>query len=92
MVAEKMSVAQVACRFFLKKQEGKHTITLFTGSSLKAGISVLLCAVFDVPIEADDGLSPYACRNCIGSARTLHEKLLKLRAMAESSYKNAQKV
>ena len=71
-------MAQLACSFCLKKQERQHTAAPFIGPSLKVGIPVLPYTIFDV---ADDGLSPYACRNCITSV---------LRALAETSYKNAQ--
>ena len=65
---------------------------LFTSHSIKAEIPVILSSIFAVPVAAGDGLSVYACRNCTASARSLHEKLHKLRAMAETSYKNANMV
>ena len=76
-----MSVAPVACRFCLKKQEAKHTTALFTGHSRKAGIPVLMGTIFDVnyPRMPVDITLPL-----------LHAKLLKLRALAEASYRNAQ--
>ena len=63
---------------------------LFTPTSVKAGIPVVLSSIFAVPVAAGDGLSLHACRNCVASACSLHEKLKKLRAMADKSYREVQ--
>lgn len=86
---ETMSKRQAVCRFCLKQQEGKHVTALFTLHSLKTKVPEMLSSIFAVPVIADDGLSAYVCRYCIASARSLNEKLLKLRAMAETSYRDA---
>lgn len=56
-VTEKCSSHMQVC---LKKQKGKHSTALFIGFSCKASIPVLMGTIFDIPVEADDGLSLYA--------------------------------
>jgi hypothetical protein len=62
---------------------------LFSSSSLEKELPALLRSIFEVPVNADDGFPMYACRNCMSSAKSLNEKLNRLRLMAKTSYREA---
>ena len=47
------------CRFCRKRQEGKHMTALFSSSSLEKELPVMLSPTFEVPVDADDGISIY---------------------------------
>ena len=76
------------CRFCLSSVEPKHATSVFSGSSSRANLSVVLEAVFNVPVAADKHLSSYACRKCVESAKTIHTKLQSLQLMARASYQS----
>ena len=62
---------------------------LFSSSSLEKDLPAKLRFVFDVSVDADDGFPMYACRNCMASANSVHDKLSRLRSMAKTSYREA---
>ena len=62
---------------------------LFTSTSLGKELPAMLSTVFEVPVDAHDGFPMYACRNCMSSAKVVHDKLTRLRSMAKSSYREA---
>ena len=46
--------------------------------------------IFYVAVKDSDGKSKYACRNCFSTANNTHDKLQKLRAMAQKSYEDIE--
>ena len=58
---------------------------LFSSSSLEKDLPAKLRSV----VYADDGFPMYACRNCMASANSVHDKLSRLRSMAKTSYREA---
>ena len=81
--------AEYTCRFCRKMQEGKYMTALFSSTSLGKELLAMLSTVFEVPVAAHDGFLMYACRNCMSSAKVVHDKLTRLRSMAKSSYREA---
>ena len=62
---------------------------LFSSLSLEKELPAMLSSVFEVSVDADDGFPMYACRNCMSSAKSVHNKLSRLRSMAKTSYREA---
>ena len=62
---------------------------LFTSTSLGKELPAMLSTVFEVAVDAHNGLPMYACQNCMSSAKVVHDKLTRLRSMAKSSYREA---
>ena len=62
---------------------------LFSPSSLEKQLPAMLRSIFEVPVDADDGFPMYACRNCMSSAKSLYDKLNRLRVIAKTSYREA---
>lgn len=74
------------CRFCLKETKGEaHSSHLLT-TELTAEQQSVLEIVFGVQIEADDGMSRYACRSCCSTAKRTFTKLQELQEMAHDSY------
>ena len=73
------------CRLCFSQVNQKHCISLFSSSSLKTDLPGRFSRLAQVPVEPNDGLSWYLCRNCRGKFLTLETKLQEFRQKAQST-------
>lgn len=57
-------VPSISCRVCCRIDLHTHTVALFSGEQKSSRFSDRLSKVLDIPVERDDGLSPYICRPC----------------------------
>ena len=76
----------LACRLCASEVERSRFIDVFGIEGRKQNLSSRLSKLLVVPVDQDDGLSPFVCRNCKLKFSTLETKLETFRAQARSCF------
>lgn len=77
------------CRFCSTCLDAKHRYALFSKDAVEKNLPEKFSKLLQLPVSAEDGLSLYYCRKCVGKLNSIEKSIAEMRSLASSSYSKA---